>query len=178
MRICLAYAHQWIYRIWGGGWSGKQLGGMVWERIGYFGRLYTPATNHSLECLKVSFLISTIHGCSQIWRNHHGSNSQSSTYQGSITLVLTIYVAEPAVRDAPIVSCVVASMWRDKWLQVVTFRRVREETDRDQQLIKLRESSDDRTGGMPEGLKIYKRYRDRLSVLVWCTIEVWWSQRL
>ena len=115
VRICLAYAHQWIYRIWGG-WSGKQLGGMVWERIGYFGRLYTPATNHSLECLKVSFLISTIHGCSQIWRNHHGSNSQSSTYQGSITLVLTIYVAEPAVRDAPIVSCVVASMWRDKWL--------------------------------------------------------------
>ena len=53
---------------------------------------------------------------------------------------------------------------------MVTFRRVREETDRDKQLIKLRESSDDRTGGMPEGLKIYKRYRDRLSVLDGCVM--------
>ena len=43
-------------------------------------------------------------------------------------------------------------------LQVETFKRVKEETDRDQQLIKLREflSSDDRTGGMLEGLKITK----------------------
>ena len=43
-------------------------------------------------------------------------------------------------------------------LQVETFKRFKEETDRDQQLIKLREflSSDDGTGGMPEGLKITK----------------------
>ena len=60
-----------------------------------------------------------------------------------------------------------ASLSYTDGLKAVTLDRVRAATDRDQELVKLREallSTEDRFR-LPEGLEQYDRYRDRMSVL-------------
>ena len=43
--------------------------------------------------------------------------------------------AEAADKEVTVVSCVIAAMSSDKGLQAVTFKRVKEETDKDQHLV-------------------------------------------
>ena len=91
-------------------------------------------------------------------------------YEGTGVLSMVYDATEPAIGEVPIVSCVIAAMSSEEGLQAITFQRVKEETDKDGYLTILREfiSSDDGAGEMPDGLEIYNRYRDRLSVLDGC----------
>ena len=78
--------------------------------------------------------------------------------------------AHPMISEAPILACVIAAITHDEGLHAVSIQKVREETDKDGQLAILRDfiASDDGVGSIPDGLEMYNRYRDRLSVLEGC----------
>ena len=60
-----------------------------------------------------------------------------------------------------------AALSHTEGLKAVTFNRVKEATDKDPELVQLREAllQTDYRFTLPEGLQKYNRYRDRLSVL-------------
>ena len=84
-------------------------------------------------------------------------------------LLSSISYAHPMISEAPILSCLIAAITHDEGLHAISIQNVREETE-DGQLAILREfiTSDDGVGSLPDGLEVYNRYRDRLSVLEGC----------
>ena len=85
-------------------------------------------------------------------------------------LLSAISYAHPVIEETPILSCVIAAIAHDEGLHAVSIKRVIEETEKDEQLALLRDfiASDDGVRNLPDGLEVYNRYRDRLSVLDGC----------
>ena len=98
------------------------------------------------------------------------NNGPDYLSRGKAGILSSINSDPQLISETPIISCVIAAISHDDGLQAVTVQKVKEETQKDNQLALLRDfiATDDGVTNLPDGLEVYNRYRDRLSVLDGC----------